>query len=293
MYDSFYGFRERPFSLLPDPSFLYLGNKHRIALTMLQYGLQSNAGFTVVTGEIGSGKTTLIRQILNELGREMTVGLITNTHQSFGELLQWVLMAFGLEYRGKEKVERYESFINFVIDQYAKGRRTVLIIDEAQNLSLETLEELRMLSNVNSDKNQVLQLILVGQPELRAMLQLPQLKQFAQRVSVSHHLDALNSEETYQYVRHRVSVAGGDPDLFDEKACALLWYHSRGVPRVINTLCDMALVYGYAAEQKAIDAELIKEVVRDRKKGGLFAGRDEPEEGEEAELLVDAVRKRD
>ena len=293
MYDSFYGFRERPFSLLPDPSFLYLGNKHRTALTMLQYGLMSNAGFTVVTGEIGSGKTTLIRQILNELGRDMTVGLITNTHQSFGELLQWVLMAFGLEYRGKEKVERYESFINFVIDQYAKGRRTVLIIDEAQNLSLETLEELRMLSNVNSDKNQVLQLILVGQPELRAMLQLPQLKQFAQRVSVSHHLDALNSEETYQYVRHRVSVAGGDPELFDEKACALLWYHSRGVPRVINTLCDMALVYGYAAEQKTIDADLIKEVIRDRKKGGLFAGRDEPEEGEEAELLLDAVRKRE
>jgi type II secretory pathway predicted ATPase ExeA len=293
MYDSYYGFRERPFSLLPDPSFLYLGQKHRIALTMLQYGLMSNAGFTVITGEIGSGKTTLLRQILNELGRDMTVGLISNTHQSFGELLQWVLMAFGLEYRGREKVERYESFINFVIGQYAKGKRTVLIIDEAQNLSLETLEELRMLSNVNSDKNQVLQLILVGQPELRAMLQLPQLKQFAQRISVSHHLDALSSEETYQYVRHRLSVAGGNPELFSEKACALLWYHSRGVPRVINTICDMALVYGYAAQQQRIDVDLVKEVVRDRKKGGLFAGREESDEGEEAELLVDAVRKRD
>lgn len=293
MYESFFGFRERPFSLLPDPSFLYLGHKHRIALTMLQYGLVSNAGFTVVTGEIGSGKTTLLRQILNELGRDITVGMITNTHPSFGELLQWVLLAFGLEHRGKEKVERYESFVNFVISQYAKGKRVVLVIDEAQNLSAETLEELRMLSNINADKNQVLQLILVGQPELRSMLQLPQLKQFAQRVSVSHHLEALSAEETAQYIRHRVSVAGGDPELFTDKACALLWFHSRGVPRVINTLCDMALVYAYAAQQHTVDADLVKEVVRDRKKGGLFAGRDESEEPEETEALLGAVRKRE
>ena len=291
MYETFYGFRERPFSLLPDPSFLYLGHKHRVALTMLQYGLMSNAGFTVVTGEIGSGKTTLLRQILNEISRDLTVGMITNTHPSFGELLQWVLMAYGLEYRGREKVELYESFINFVISQYAKGKRVVLIIDEAQNLSLDTLEELRMLSNINADKNQVLQLILVGQPELRTMLQMPQLKQFAQRVSVSHHLDALSSEETYQYVRHRIAVAGGDPEIFGEKACSLLWFHSRGVPRMINTLCDMALVYGYASEQKTIDADLIKEVVRDRRKGGLFAGRDEGQEADE--VFVDAVRRRE
>jgi type II secretory pathway predicted ATPase ExeA len=291
MYESFYGFRERPFSLLPDPSFLYLGHKHRVALTMLQYGLMSNAGFTVVTGEIGSGKTTLLRQILNEISRDLTVGMITNTHPSFGELLQWVLMAYGLEYRGREKVELYESFVNFVIGQYAKGKRVVLIIDEAQNLSLDTLEELRMLSNINADKNQVLQLVLVGQPELRTMLQMPQLKQFAQRVSVSHHLDALSSEETYQYVRHRVAVAGGDPEIFGEKACSLLWFHSRGVPRMINTLCDMALVYGYASEQKTIDADLIKEVVRDRRKGGLFAGR---EEGPEADdVFAEAVRRRE
>ena len=291
MYESFYGLRERPFSLLPDPSFLYLGHKHRVALTMLQYGLMSNAGFTVITGEIGSGKTTLIRQILNELGRDVTVGLITNTHQSFGELLQWVLMAFGLEHRGKEKVERYESFINFAIAEYARGKRTVLIIDEAQNLSVDTLEELRMLSNVNSDKNQILQLIMVGQPELRTMLQLPQLKQFAQRVSVSHHLDALSSEETCQYIRHRIAVAGGDPELFGEKACALIWFHSRGIPRVINTLCDMALVYGYAAQEKTIDSDLIKDVVRDRKKGGLFAGREDSEEADE--VFREAVRRRE
>lgn len=287
MYERYYGFTEKPFSLVPDPAFLYLGRKHRAALTMLQYGLLSNAGFTVVTGEIGSGKTTLIRQILNEVEHDLTVGLISNTHRSFGELLQWVLMSFGLEHRGREKVELYEAFVDFVINEYAQSRRTVLIIDEAQNLGVDTLEELRMLSNVNADKSQVLQLVLVGQPELRETLQSPELAQFAQRVLVAHHLEALSMEEAADYVRHRLRVAGGDPELFEPKAASLLWYHARGVPRVINALADIALVYGYAAQQSTIDAELVKEVVRDRRRGGIFAGRDDPDElplpgGEEA-----------
>ncbi|NNF16565.1 MAG: AAA family ATPase, partial [Gammaproteobacteria bacterium] len=170
MYEQFYKLDEKPFTLLPDPAFLYLGKKHQMALTMLQYGLANNSGFSVITGEIGSGKTTLIRRLLNEMDDDISVGLISNTHQSFGDLLQWVLMAFGLEHKGKEKVECYETFVNYVVEEYAGNKRTVLIIDEAQNLSIETLEELRMLSNINSDKNQVLQLILVGQPELRATL---------------------------------------------------------------------------------------------------------------------------
>ncbi len=277
MYEAYYGFSEKPFSLLPDPDFLYLGAKHRAALTMLQYGLMSNAGFSVVTGEIGSGKTTLIRQILNEIDSDLTVGLITNTHQSFGELLQWVLMAFDLEYKGLDKVEMYERFVNFIIGEYAQNRRTVLIIDEAQNMSVETLEELRMLSNVNADKSQVLQLILVGQPELRDTLRLPELTQFAQRILIAHHLDALSIEEAHEYIRHRLQVVGGDPELFDEKARALLWHHSRGIPRVINSLCDVALVYGYAANRSQIDAGLVQEVVRDRKQGGIFTGGDERE----------------
>ncbi|NNF67527.1 MAG: AAA family ATPase [Gammaproteobacteria bacterium] len=275
MYEAFYGFSEKPFSLLPDPSFLYLGRKHRMALTMLQYGLMNNAGFTVITGEIGSGKTTLIRQLLDEIEEDVTVGLITNTHESFGDLLQWVLMAYGIEYKGMEKVELYEAFVQFVVGEYAENRRTVLIIDEAQNLSPKTLEELRMLSNINADKNQVLQMIMVGQPELRTMLMLPSLKQFAQRVSVSHHLDALNSEETVKYIHHRVSVAGGDPAIFPAKSCSLIWYYSRGVPRVINSLCDTSLVYGFAEQSATVEPELIKDVVRDRKAGGLFTTHDD------------------
>lgn len=273
MYEQFYKLTEKPFTLLPDPSFLYLGKKHQMALTMLQYGLANNSGFSVITGEIGSGKTTLIRRLLDEMDDDISVGLISNTHQSFGDLLQWVLMAFGLAYKGKEKVECYEDFVNYVVQEYANSRRTVLIIDEAQNLSIDTLEELRMLSNINADKNQVLQLVLVGQPELRSTLMLPSLKQFAQRISVNYHLDALSAQETVAYIHHRMKIAGGEDEVFPERACSLVWYYSRGVPRVINTICDTALVYGFAEQNPIVDSNIIKDVVRDRKLGGIFAGR--------------------
>ena len=286
MYEQFYSFDEKPFTLLPDPSFLYLGKKHQMALTMLQYGLANNSGFSVITGEIGSGKTTLIRRLLDDMENDIAVGLISNTHQSFGDLLQWVLMAFGLDYKGKEKVECYEDFVNYIVQEYANNRRTVLIIDEAQNLSIETLEELRMLSNINADKNQVLQLIMVGQPELRSTLMLPSLRQFAQRISVNYHLDALSAEETVSYIHHRVKTAGGDPEMFPERTCSLVWYYSRGVPRVINTICDTALVYGFAEQNELIEPSIIKDVVRDRKMGGIFAGRSD--DNESADLTVNS-----
>ncbi len=269
MYESFYKFSERPFSLLPDPAFLYLSKKHRTALTLLEYGLNTQAGFTVITGEIGCGKTILVRQVLNELAKNLTVGLISNTHASFGEFMQWVLMSFGVDYRAKTKIELHETFVNFIIGEYAKNKRTVLVIDEAQNMSPAALEELRMLSNINADKDQVLQMVLVGQPELRMTLQQPGLEQFAQRILVHYHLDALDAEETSLYIQHRLKTAGGDPDLFDELARVAIWYHARGIPRLINTLCDIALVYAYADERKNIDARIIYDVVKDQKAGGL------------------------
>jgi general secretion pathway protein A len=238
-------------------------------LAVLEYGLVNQAGFTVVTGEIGCGKTTLIRHVLNSLGQDITVGLLSNTQR--GELLQWVLMAFGLDYRGKEKVALYETFLEFIIDEYAKNRRTVLIIDEAQNLGVDALEELRMLSNVNADKDQVLQLILVGQPELRATLSRPALIQFAQRVAVDYFLVPLESEQIGSYIRHRLEIAGGDPALFKPEACQLVYHHSEGIPRLINLLCDTALVYGYAAGKQKIDVELVREVVQDKADSLLFA----------------------
>ena len=207
MYESFYGLRERPFSLLPDPDYLYLSPKHQRALTLLEYGMMNQAGFSVICGDTGAGKTTLIRRLLSELGEDTTVGLINNTHKSFGELLSWILMAFGLDGDGKSKAHMHQILIDFLIDQYAQNRHTVLIVDEAQNMTVDTLEELRMLSNINSDKDQVLQVILAGQPALRETLRRPDLMQFAQRIAVDYYLESLNRDETCEYIQHRLEVA--------------------------------------------------------------------------------------
>jgi general secretion pathway protein A len=270
MYEKFYGLREKPFSLLPDPTFLYPSEKHSMALVMLEYGLSNQTSFSVITGGIGTGKTTLIRQLLSQIGRDVSVGLISNTHRSFGELLQWVLLAFNLEYAGKDKVGMYQLLVDFLIGEYARNRRTVLIIDEAQNMAPETLEELRMLSNVNADKDQMLQIILVGQVGLRETLRRPDLEQFAQRIAVDYNLEPLNLDETRNYIRHRLEVAGGDPDLFDTAACEAIYRHSGGTPRLINLLCDTTLVFGYAEQAAQIHAPLVDDVVHEKLKGGLF-----------------------
>jgi general secretion pathway protein A len=270
MYETYFKLREKPFTLLPDPGFLFLSNKHRMALTLLEYGLMNQAGFTVISGDIGTGKTTLIRHLLDHMDREHTVGLISNTHRSFGELLQWILLAFNLEYANLGKVEMYRRFIDFIIDEYAHNRRVVLIVDEAQNMAAETLEELRMLSNVNADKDQALQVILVGQRELRDTLRRPDLVQFAQRISVDYHLEPLSEDETVGYIRHRLEVAGGNPRLFEADACQAVYRYSNGVPRLINLLCDTALVYGYAEQRELIDSALVTDVAREKQQGGIF-----------------------
>jgi general secretion pathway protein A len=271
VYEAFYRLREKPFSILPDPSFLYLSPKHSTALALLEYGLMNQAGFNVITGEIGTGKTTLIRYLLSQMGRDMTVGLISNTHRSFGELLQWILFAFNLEHRDKQKVEMFQDFLDFLLQEYSQNKRTVLIIDEAQNMAADTLEELRMLSNVNADKDQVLQVILVGQAGLRDTFRRPDMQQFAQRIVVDYHLEPLDRQETRAYIRHRIAVAGGhDLQLFDDAACDIVFEHSQGVPRLINLLCDTALVYGFGAQKARIDARIVDEVAHDKQKGGIF-----------------------
>ncbi len=271
MYEDFFGLREKPFSLLPDPSFLYLSRSHKMALTMLEYSLlNESAGICVISGEIGSGKTTLIRKLLNIMENHYTVGLLSNIQNDHDNLLQWVSMAYGLEHRDLDKIDLFDNFNKFTIDQYAKGKRTILIIDEAQNLSHHALEELRMLTNINADKDQVLQLILVGQPELRSTFRIEKLEQLNQRVTASYHLSELNQKDCCDYIKHRLKLAGGTTQLFTDSACKAVWYHSRGIPRIINTLCDTAMVYAFAEHKKQVDVQQINNVVNDRKVNGFF-----------------------
>jgi len=271
MYESFYGLKEKPFALTPDPQFLLLARPHRRALTQLQYSVSSQAAFCLITGEVGSGKTTLIRYLLNTVGPSVTVGLISNTSANFGRLLQWVCMSFGLDYGGKDDVALYDLITRFLIDEYSKAHKVVFIVDEAQNLGAARLEELRVLSNINADKHVLLQTILVGQPELRATISAPQMLQLAQRISACCHIGALSAAEACTYVHHRLRVAGGSLRLFSREAIGLAHQHSRGIPRLINLYCDRALVYGYADGRPRIEADLMAAVIEDRRAAGLVA----------------------
>ncbi|MES0328359.1 MAG: AAA family ATPase, partial [Gammaproteobacteria bacterium] len=269
MYESFYGLREKPFSMLPDPDFLYLSKKHQKALTLFEYGLMNNAGFCVISGDIGSGKTTILRKLLENMRSNISVGMITNTHNRFGELLDWVLSVYGIHDKDLSEVEKHQRFIDFLIEQYAAKKTTLLIVDEAQNMSADKLEELRMLSNINADKDQVLQIILAGQPELKETLLLPELKQFIQRIAVDYHLGPLDQEDTRAYIAHRLSVAGAESPIFTEEACDLIFKYSGGSPRLMNLLCDTAMVYGFADQQKVIDEDLVIEMILERMQNSL------------------------
>lgn len=270
MYESFYGLKEKPFSIQPDPSFLFMSKRHSLAYTMLEYAIQSRAGFTVICGEIGCGKTTLIRRLLAEMGDDIHVGLVTNTHPDLADLTEWIMLSFGQPYEGLSPVARYDAFQRFLIGEYGQGRRVVLIVDEAQNLNPAAMESLRMLSNINADKHQLLQVILVGQPQLRTLLQRPELQQFAQRVAADFFIPPLNSVEVGDYIEHRLKVAGRERQLFTPLATAKIARAARGIPRSINILCDMALVYGFAAETRLIDVHVIDDVLRDRSLYGVL-----------------------
>ena len=270
MYKELYGFKEKPFKLTPDPAFLYLSKQHEMALSMLNYGLQNEAGITVITGEVWAGKTTLIREVLRNINKDVEVGLITNAHNGFGDLLQLVLMAFDITTETLDKASRYKVLTDFMINNYANNKATVLIVDEAQNMDVDTLEELRLISNINVDKHLVLQLVLVGQPEFLEKLQRDDLRQLAQRVSVDYMIKPLGYKETKAYIKHRLVIAGGKEDIIDKYAIAVVYYYSGGTPRLINTLCDFSLVFGFSEGLPHINLDIMLDVIKGKQAGGIF-----------------------
>ncbi len=264
MYESFYGLHEKPFVMQPDPYFIYWSYGHRMAYSMLEYGIINAIGFTVITGEIGSGKTTLLRCLLAHMDETAVVGLLNSTRFEETELLQWVMMAFGQKFENLSNVALFRDFQNFLVEQYSQNRRVILVIDEAQNLNADILEQLRMLSNINTETNQLLQIILVGQPQLRQLLHAPQLRQFAQRIGSDFHISSLSREEVEYYIEHRTKTAGAPNPLFTPEAAAIIAHASRGIPRLINLLCDTALVYGYSLQAKVITSEIVEHVIAER-----------------------------
>ena len=270
MYEAHYGFKEKPFTIQPDPDFLFLSARHSMAYTMLEYGVQNRAGFSVICGDIGCGKTTLLRHLINNLGDELTVGIVYNTLQDMDDLVSWIMMAFDQPYEDKSYLALFDAFQQFLIKTYVTNKRAVLIIDEAQNLSPKALESLRMLSNINADKDQLLQVILVGQPELRNLLRRPDMKQFFQRVSVDYYIPPLKPAEVAKYIRHRLHVAGRDEPLFTSAAARLICAQTQGVPRSINILCDTALVYGYSDGAQKIDVRIVRKVIKDKSEFGVL-----------------------
>jgi len=278
LYADYFGFSERPFTLLPDPSFLFWTGQHTRAFSVLEFGVISRAPITLITGEVGAGKTTLVQQLLTRLDDDLTVGLISNAQGGRGELLQWVLNAFSIDMPPGDidYVRMFQTFQDFLVAEYADGRRVVLIIDEAQNLSMEGLEEIRMLTNVNANKDHLIQLILVGQPELRDMVRKPEMRQLAQRVAASFHLREMDEESVAAYIVHRLRTVGGTGEEFTPEAMRVVYEQTRGVPRLVNQFCDFAMIYAWSSDQKSVTEQTVRQVLDD----GLFFGAN-PVENEE------------
>jgi general secretion pathway protein A len=262
MYLKFYGLREAPFSPTPDPKFLFQSARHREALAQLLYGVRERKGFIVLTGEIGTGKTTLLRTLLERLDGQTPVAYVHNSALQIEGLLEYVLQDWGVKTIASSHAQRLFALNEFLIDQHREGRAPVLVIDEAQNLSVETLEAVRLLSNFETTNQKLMQILLVGQPELRDKLNVPELRQLKQRVGMRCHIGPLSPEETRLYIRHRLRIGGAsDAGIFTDSAIQKITEYSHGTPRVINIVCDHCLLSGYADSKRRIDAPMVKEAI--------------------------------
>jgi len=264
MYCSFYGLKERPFNVTSDPSFFFLSQRHKEALSHLYYGVTQRKGIMVVTGEIGTGKTTLCRFFLSSLKENIKTAFILNPHFSEIQLLEAILKDFGIASRDKTRLSFISDLNRFLLAESEAGNNVVLIIDEAQNLKPNQLEQVRLLSNLETEKEKLIQVILVGQPELNRRLNLYDLRQLQQRIMVRYHITPLNNEEVTNYINHRLSIAAGANRItFSDDAIRTITEFSSGIPRLINIICDRALLAGFVRETYVIDLEIIKKCLEE------------------------------
>jgi len=264
MYEAFFNLKQKPFDLLPNPDFLFMSSSHKRALSYLDYGIKERVGFILLTGEVGSGKTTIIRNLIKKNLDNVILSKVFNTRVDSDQLLAMINDDFGLPVLNKDKITMLRELNTFLIDQFVKGNQAVLIIDEAQNLGHELLEEIRMLSNLETDNAKLLQIILVGQPELRKTLASASLVQLRQRISINCHIQPLTPNETEQYILHRLEKAGDrDSVQFSQETINIIYTYSRGIPRLINIICDFILLAAFAEERTDIDVPLVQDIIGD------------------------------
>lgn len=264
MYEEHFSFKQKPFELVPNPDFLFLSHSHKKAITYLDYGVKERVGFILLTGEVGSGKTTIIRNLIKNLNGRAKLSKINNTKVSSEQLISMINKDFGLDTKGKGKTTLLSELDEFLVEQYAKGFHPILLIDEAQNLTHDLLEEIRLLSNLETDRTKLLQIILVGQPELKRTLMHPGLMQLRQRITINYHISPLTIEETGEYIKHRLTIAG-NPDVIKLKddMLLLIYKFSRGIPRLINILCDYVLLATYVEGEKEVSIETVRDIEKE------------------------------
>jgi general secretion pathway protein A len=261
MYQDYFGLKTEPFSIAPDPAFLYQSARHQEALAHLLYGITSKNGFVLLTGEVGTGKTTVCRVLLHQLPANAEIAFIMQPRLTVVELLGTICDELGVSYpEGNVSVKVFIDRLNSVLLQnHSLGKQTVLIIDEAQNLSIDVLEQIRLLTNLETDKNKLLRIIMLGQPELKDLLERPELRQLAQRITAHYHLDPLDADELSAYISHRLAVAGVERPIFTASAVRKVFHLSGGIPRVINLLCDRALLGAYGHGDNTVTPALVKQ----------------------------------
>lgn len=276
MYEQYFSLKCKPFELIPNPDFLFMSGTHKKAMTYLDYGIKERIGFILLTGEIGSGKTTIIRNLIKNLNGSVRLSRVNNTKVSSEQLLSMINEDFGMEVEGKSKSKLLSELNEFLIEEYSNKHQPILLIDEAQNLSPELLEEIRLLSNLETDRAKLLQIILVGQPELKKTLLMPELIQLRQRININYHISPLPIEETASYITHRLSVAG-NPDLigFSGDILQKIYQFSGGIPRLINILCDFSLLTAFTEGVKKVSPDIVHEVINDLKARDMWGESDE------------------